>query len=72
MPTFLPHAQKRMRERNITEDEVLRALNHRTGPPTAGDNGRHVVFGYGRGARILKIVLTPDEEEIVSVMALDE
>jgi hypothetical protein len=31
-----------------------------------------VVFGYGRGSRILKIVLTADEQVIVSVMAQDE
>ena len=72
MPTFLPHARKRMRERKITEDEVLRALNRRTGPPRPGDNGRIVVLGYGRGSRILKIVLTPDEQAIVSVMPLGE
>jgi Domain of unknown function (DUF4258) len=72
MPTFLPHARKRMDERRITEDEVLAALKRRTGFLRPGDNGRIVVFGYGRGARILKIVLTADEQEIVSVMALGE
>jgi hypothetical protein len=61
-----------LQERNITEEEVLAALNRRSGDPRPGDNGRIVVFGYGRGSRILKIVLTPDEQEIVSVMALDE
>ncbi len=72
MPSFWPHARRRMNERKITEDEVLRALNRRTGPPRPGDNGRIVVFGYGNGSRILKIVLTADEQEIVSVMALGE
>jgi hypothetical protein len=72
MPTYLPHARKRMRERKITEDEVTWALNHKTGPPRPGDNGRIVVFGYGSGSRILKIVLTADEQEIVSGMALGE
>jgi hypothetical protein len=71
-PTFWQHAKRRMRERNISEQEVMSALRHRTGPPRPGDNGRVVVFGYGRGSRILKIVLTPDEQEIVSVMALGE
>ena len=61
-----------MAERRITEEEVLNALNRRTGPPRPGDNGRLVVFGYGRGQRILKIVLTADQQEIVSVMALGE
>lgn len=72
MPEFWVHARKRMGERKITEDEVLAALNRRSGPPRPGDNGRVVVFGYGRGSRILKIVLTADEQEIVSVMALGE
>lgn len=72
MPTFWAHAQRRMQERKITEEEVLAALRRRTGPPRPGDNGRIVVFGYGRGSRILKIVLTSDEQEIVSVMALGE
>jgi len=72
MPTFSQHARKRMEERKIAEDEVLRALKRRTGPPRPGDNGRLVVFGYGRGSRILKIVLTADEQVIVSVMAQDE
>jgi hypothetical protein len=72
MPIFWPHARKRMGERKITEAEVLAALKRRQGPPRPGDNGRIVVFGYGRGSRILRIVLTPDEQEIVSVMALGE
>lgn len=72
MPTFGPHARKRMDERRITEAEVLAALKRRQGPPRAGDNGRIVVFGYGGGSRILKIVLTPDEQQIVSVMALGD
>jgi hypothetical protein len=61
-----------MKERQITEDEVVRALNRRSGPSTPGDNGRIVVFGYGTGSRILKIILTADEQVIVSVMALGE
>ena len=72
MPSFSPHARKRMNERRITEDEVVRALNRRTGPPTPGDNGRIVVFGYGTGCVYLKMVLTADEQVIVSVMVPGE
>jgi Domain of unknown function (DUF4258) len=72
MPQFSSHARNRMSQRQITEAEVLWALNHRTGPPQPGDNGRIVVFGYGHGSRILKVVLTPDEQCIVSVMAIGE
>ena len=72
MPSFSTHARTRMEEREITEDEVIKALNRRTGPPRPGDNGRIVVFGYGTGSRILKIVLTADEQVVVSVMAPGE
>ncbi|HEX4829586.1 MAG TPA: DUF4258 domain-containing protein [Trebonia sp.] len=72
MAIFWPHARKRMAERKITEEEVLGALKRRTGVPRPGDSGKIVVFGYGRGSRILKVVLTADELEIVSVMALGE
>ncbi len=72
MPSFSSHARRRMEEREISEDEVRSALNRRCGQPRPGDNGRIVVLGYGRGSRILKIVLTADEQVIVSVMALGE
>jgi hypothetical protein len=72
MPIFWSHARKRMDDRKISEDEVVAALKRRIGLPRPGDNGRVVVFGYGGGSRILKIVLTADEQEIVSVMALGE
>jgi Domain of unknown function (DUF4258) len=70
--TYSSHAERRMRRRKITEEEVDAALRRRTGPPRPGDNGNLVVFGYGRGSRILKIVMTPDEQVIVSVMAVGE
>jgi hypothetical protein len=70
--TYSSHAQRRMRERDITDEEVGAALRRTTGRPRPGDNGNIVVFGYGRGSRILKIVTTPDQQVIVSVMALGE
>lgn len=71
MPTYSVHASRRMRERNITEDDVVTALNHQTGPPAPGDNGHIVKFGHC-GARILKVVLTADEQVVVTVMAVGE
>ena len=73
MPTFSPHARKRMEERKIAEDEVLRALNAQDRPTdvlvtTAGS----LCLDMGRGSRILKMVLTADEQVIVSVMAQGE
>jgi len=72
MPSFSKHARMRMTERQITEDEVIRALNRPTRPPEPGDNGNIVVFGYGTGSRILKVVLTADAQVVVSVMAPGE
>lgn len=71
MPNYSVHGRRRMRERNITEDEVIAALNRQSGPPTPGDNGSIVKFGYS-GSRILKVVLTADEHTVVSVMWVGE
>jgi len=68
MPEYSDHARRRMAERHITEEDVESALNRRTGLPAPGDNGRLVVFGYASGQRILKVVLTADEQVVVSVM----
>jgi hypothetical protein len=72
MPEIVPHARDRMRERGITEDHIRSALNRRRGRPSPGDNGRIVVLGYGDGKRILRVVLTPDQQTIISVMWLDD
>jgi len=61
-----------MAQRNITEADVEAALKRSRDKPTAGDNGRIVVFGYAPGQRILKVVLTADGQTVWSVMALGE
>jgi hypothetical protein len=71
MLSYSAHAHRRMKERKITEDEVITALNHQSGPPMPGDNGNIVRFGHC-GSRILKIVLSPDEQTVVSVMPVGE
>ena len=70
MPELTQHARDRMAERGITEDHIRSALSRRRGQPFPGDNGRVVVLGYGDGRRILKVVLTPDQQVIISVMWL--
>jgi hypothetical protein len=67
MLSYSTHARRRMAERAITSHEVTTALNHQSRPPVPGDTGHIVRFGYS-GARILKIVLSEDEQTIVSVM----
>lgn len=67
MPRLSEHAKDRMASRRITEADVRSALNRRSGPPRVGSNGRIVVLGYASRGRILKVVLTPDEEEIITV-----
>ena len=71
MPSYSAHARRRMRERNITEEEVIIALKRQSGPPAPGDNGNIVRFGHC-GSRILKVVLTADEQTVVSVMPVGE
>jgi len=67
MPELSDHARARMASREITEDDIQMALNRRSGQPREGNNGTIVILGYARGG-ILKIVLTPDEQVIISVM----
>lgn len=56
----------------LPEDHIDAALRRRSGAPQPGDGGNVVIFGYGEGRRILKVVLTPDEQLVVSVMWLEE
>lgn len=72
MPKPSEHAKDRMAERDVTEDDVRQALNRRRGNPSVGNNGNIVVYGYASKGRILKVVLTPDQKYIVTVMWLDD
>jgi Domain of unknown function (DUF4258) len=72
MARLSKHAEDRMAQRGITEADVSSALNRRSGKPRAGNNGNIVVLGYASGGRILKVVLTPDQEEIVTAAWPDE
>jgi len=72
MARLSKHAADRMAERDITEADVRSALNRRSGVPRVGNNGNVVVLGYASGGRILKVVLTPDRAEIVTVAWPDE
>jgi hypothetical protein len=72
MPRLSRHAEDQIAARRITEADVRSALNRRSGQPRVGNNGKIVVFGYATGGRILKIVLTPDQVEIVTLAWPDE
>lgn len=72
MPDLSKHARDRMAERGITDADVRSALNRRSGQPRIGSNGAIVVFGYASGGRILKLVLTPNQEEIITLAWPDE
>ena len=61
-----------MAARDITDADVRSALNRRYGQPRVGNNGAIVVLGYARSGRILKVVLTPDQEEIITLAWPDE
>ena len=66
------HARDQMVVRGITEEDVRTALNRRAGRPRVGNNGKIVVLGYAVGGRILKLVLTPDQEDIITLAWPDE
>ena len=65
---FSNHARRRMRLRKIETSEALEALAAReqTGPSDENPN-RIIVFGFTDGGRRLKIVLTADEQTVISV-----
>ena len=72
MPRLSKHAVDQMAARKITKADVRSALNRRSGQPRVGNNGKIVVLGYATRGRILKIVLTPDQEEIITLAWPDE
>jgi hypothetical protein len=61
-----------MEARQITDEDVTLALSHRSGWPVPGNNGSIKVFGYATRGRILKLVLTPDQETIITLAWPDE
>jgi len=61
-----------MAARKISEADVRSALNRRSGQPRVGSNGKIVVLGFATRGRILKVVLTPDQEEIITLAWPDE
>ena len=61
-----------MKTRQVSDADVRSALNRPSGPPRVGNNGKIVQLGYATRGRILKIVLTPDREEIITVAWPDE
>jgi hypothetical protein len=72
MPRYTKHARDQMAARDIAEADVEHALSHRSGLPEPGSNGAIKVFGYAQGGRILKLVLTPDQEAIITLAWPDE
>jgi hypothetical protein len=61
-----------MADRAVTQDDIDSALSRPSGDPAPGRNGNIQVQGYASGGRILKIVLTPDRETIVTLAWPDE
>ncbi len=61
-----------MKARGITDADVRLALNRRSGEPRVANNGNVNVFGYATRGRILKLVLTPDGSQIITLAWPDE
>lgn len=72
MLSFSEHAKDQMRARQITLDDVRSALSRRSGAPRVGSNGAIVHLGYTNSGRILKVVLTPDREVVITLAWPDE
>ena len=71
LPDMSRHARQRMEKRQITEEDIRVALNRRSGTPVVASTGKIWVFGYA-GGRILKVLLTADENMIITVAWRDE
>jgi hypothetical protein len=72
MPRLSQHALNQMEARGVSQEDVRLALNRRSGDPVIANNGKIKVFGYATGGRILKLVLTPDQSEIITLAWPDE
>ena len=72
MPDYTEHARDQMLERQITEQDVTLALRRRSGNPVVANNGNLKVFGYASRGRILKLVLSPDQQRIITLAWPDE
>lgn len=71
-PRRTAHANQRMKERHVTEADVRSALTRRSGTPVPGSLGKKWVFGYDTEGRILKLLLTADEETLITVARPDD
>jgi len=72
VPDYTEHARDQMLEREITEQDVTLALRRRSGNPVVANNGNLNVFGYASRGRILKLVLSPDQQRIITLAWPDE
>jgi hypothetical protein len=71
-PALTGHAKERMLERGITEEDIRTALKRRHGRPTSASFGKIWVFGYSSTGRILKVLLTAEQDVIVTAAWPDE
>jgi hypothetical protein len=66
---YSSHARTRMRQRNITEEDVETALRRPIGPPRPGQLGSLWIWGYDAGGRILKVCCPTDDREFIKTVA---
>ena len=60
------------RVRRARRDGMVCPRCRTSGQPRGANNGKIVVLGYASRGRILKIVLTPDQQEIITLAWPDE
>lgn len=68
------HAERRLRQRGISKDDVICALHHPAGTTRPGQPGSRWVYGYALGGRILKVCIALDDPSrvITAVWPSDE
>jgi hypothetical protein len=65
-PYLTWHVKQRCEQRGISEQDIRLALARRSGRPRAADSGKIWVFGYATRGRILKVLLTHEQDVIVT------
>jgi hypothetical protein len=66
---FTSHALERMRDREITREDVELALRRPWGRPRAGSPGTIWIAGFAEDGRILRVCVPTDDRRLVITAA---
>lgn len=65
-PHLTSHVKQRMAQRGISEEDLESALSRTTGPPRPAGFGKVWVFGYAATGRILKVLVTTEQDVVIT------